>query len=147
MGKVKQERSGWRDENISRRHRDYGYDVPCVDMDFILLSYDQGKPVALIEYKHERAEKMDLGHPTLKALSELFTHEGDGIKQLPLFICRYKDDFSEYIVTPVNTSAMDKLKGSHTLSEERFVKFLYWLRSRKVPPDLFPLPTYKSLKK
>ncbi len=31
---VRQERTGWRDEKISQRHREWGYNCPAVDLDF-----------------------------------------------------------------------------------------------------------------
>ena len=48
---VKKERNGWRDEAISLRHRLWGWDCPCVDIDFLLIEFDKSLPVALVEYK------------------------------------------------------------------------------------------------
>jgi hypothetical protein len=58
MRDVAKERSGWRDLELSQRHRAWGFDVPAVDIDYF-LAYDNGKAVALIEYKHERAQPQD----------------------------------------------------------------------------------------
>jgi hypothetical protein len=45
---VKKERSGWRDLELSGRHRRWGWDCPAVDLDFLFLEYDKGKAVALV---------------------------------------------------------------------------------------------------
>ena len=57
MRLVAQERSGWRDEGISLRHRKWGWDCPAVDIDFLLIEYDHGKAIALVEYKNEHAPR------------------------------------------------------------------------------------------
>ena len=52
---TRQERTGWRDEGISRRHRTWGVALTAVDLDFMLVEYTDGKATALIEYKSEHA--------------------------------------------------------------------------------------------
>lgn len=37
------ERTGWRDENLSRRHREWGFHCPAVDLGFLLIEYDTGE--------------------------------------------------------------------------------------------------------
>ena len=49
------ERTGWRDQALSERHRAWGWDCPALDMDFVMIEYDNGKATALVEYKHEQA--------------------------------------------------------------------------------------------
>ena len=44
-----------RDAWLSGRHRVWGSNVPAMDLDFILAEYDRCVPIALIDYKHERA--------------------------------------------------------------------------------------------
>lgn len=39
------ERTGWRDERLSRRHREWGFDCPMVDCDFIAVEFDHKEPV------------------------------------------------------------------------------------------------------
>lgn len=46
---MKEEKWGMRDQDLSERHRLYGYNLPCVDLDFPLLEFHHEKPVALIE--------------------------------------------------------------------------------------------------
>ena len=83
------ERTGWRDERISLRHRQWGDDCPAMDLDFLMLEYDRGKAVAVVEYKHERAAPLRTGHPSLRALTDLGDRAG-----LPVFVTRYSDDFT-----------------------------------------------------
>ena len=49
---VRQERTNWRDQELSARHRTWGFNCPAVDLDFLMVEYNIGKPVGLIEYKH-----------------------------------------------------------------------------------------------
>ena len=119
------ERTGWRDEALSKRHHDWGYDCPAIDLDFILIEYDGGSPVALIEYKHERAKPIDLSHPSYRALAILGERA-----DVPVFIVRYADDFSWWEVQAANMVAEHILPEPRRVEEKRYVRFLYWLRGR-----------------
>jgi len=99
---VAQERTGWRDQEISARHSMWGYDCPALDIDFLLLEYDQGKAAALVEFKNEKAMPIRMGHPSIRALIGL----ADAAK-IPLFLVRYAGDFSWYFVTPGNVKARE----------------------------------------
>ena len=56
MMDAKAENTFWRDGALSLRHKKWGYDLPALDMDFLMIEYDHGIPVALIEYKLETTE-------------------------------------------------------------------------------------------
>jgi hypothetical protein len=45
------ERTGWRDEAFSARHREYGHNVPMLDVDFLCCEYNHFKPRAIVDYK------------------------------------------------------------------------------------------------
>jgi hypothetical protein len=124
---IKQERSGWRDEAISRKHREWGWDCPAVDIDFLLLEYDRAIPVALIEYKHENAPVAHSVHPSYRALSILATRAN-----IPFFSVRYASDFSWWLITALNELAKRILPDRVTLDESQYVQFLYQLRDRIV---------------
>ena len=47
---------------------------------------------------------------------------------LPVFAVRYADDFSWWRVTPLNDKAKEILKKQTTLTEQQFVKMLFYLR-------------------
>lgn len=121
------ERTGWRDMALSNRHREWGYHCPCVDLDFLVVEYNVGEPVALIEYKHERARRPDLQHPTYRAIRTLADVAG-----LPFAVVYYRKEPWRFLVMPVNDRALAFYRGAQTLSERRYVKSLYVLRERVV---------------
>lgn len=124
--KVRQERTGWRDEAISSRHRVWGFNCPAVDLDFLVAEYNVGKPVALIEYKHNLAWIPNLQHATYRALSDL----ADGYRDapLPFLVVFYWPDLWAFRVLPVNTVAHEHFITGDTFSEREFVRRLYRLR-------------------
>ena len=132
MPEVRQERTGWRDEGISQRHRRWGWDCPAVDIDFLMLEYDRGKAVAVVEYKHERAAPQYPTHPTYRAMINLGDRAG-----IPVFGVRYADDWSWWRVTPLNDLAKRWLDHQTRMSEEQWVTLLYRIRGTEVPADLF----------
>jgi hypothetical protein len=131
MTTVTPERTGWRDMNLSERHRLWGWDCPAVDLDFLFLEYDKGKAVAIVEYKHERAKPQMPLHPTYQAMRDLADRAG-----VPFFACRYKNDFSEFLVVPLNGNAKSVLPARTAMTEAGWVSFLYQIRGRKIPESL-----------
>jgi len=128
---VKKERTGWRDKGLSERHRLWGWHTPCVDLDFLFLEYDDGKAVALVEYKHENAPQQRAAHPTYQALIDLGTRAS-----VPVFACRYAGDFSWFRAIPLNSFAKNWLPERKTLTEKEWVAFLYEIRGRIVPQEV-----------
>ena len=118
-----EERTGWRDEALSARHRSWGTQCPAVDIDFLLLEYDKGQPVALVEYKHERAVTQDTTHPSYRAVSRLGNAAG-----LPFFGVRYSDDFAAWKVTPLNKISLTHLTSTVEMTEQQYVDWLHKLR-------------------
>ena len=57
---VKQERTNWRDEALSQRHRQWGWNCPGLDLDFVFLEYDKGRAVAVVEYKTKTRHRSTL---------------------------------------------------------------------------------------
>jgi len=129
---VRKERTGWRDLRLSKRHRRWGWDCPAVDLDFLFLEYDKGKAVALVEYKHEQAAPQYRTHPTYQAMIDLGNRAA-----LPVFGCRYADDFGNWTVTPLNDKAKEWLPKRQNMTEREWVTLLYTVRGYKVPDDLF----------
>jgi len=129
---VRQERTGWRDLSLSARHRKWGWDCPAVDLDFLFLEYDKGKAVALVEYKHERAKPQHATHPTYQAMIDLGTRAS-----VPVFACRYKNDFTEWLVVPLNPKALEFLPARKSMTEREWITFLYLIRGYRVPATLF----------
>jgi len=126
---VREERSGWRDQRISERHRSWGYDCPALDIDFLMLEYDAGKAMALVEYKHEDAAPIRRGHPSIRALVDLADRAG-----LPAFVVRYTDDFIRWYVTPLNEHARRLHAEASFMTEQQWLTLLYRCRGRSLPP-------------
>lgn len=129
---VRVERTGWRDEWISNRHREFGWNVAFTDIDFMGLEYDQGKPVCLIEYKHFNA-KINLSHPSIQAQKWLADKA-----ELPFFLVVYLPEKFMYYVVPVNELAKNVPNCSEPKywSEKNFVKLLYFMRNRICPTEV-----------
>ncbi|AYO30868.1 hypothetical protein D2962_09775 [Biomaibacter acetigenes] len=128
---VKPERTHERDVSLSERHRLYGIDCPAVDIDLLLIEYDQAAPVALIEYKNEHAYSGHTSWTTWHALETLANNA-----MLPLFQVIYSSDFSRWEVRPVNYIAQYRIPQPVEMDEPDFVRFLYSLRGREVPPEV-----------
>ena len=129
---VRPERTGWRDLSLSQRHRRWGWDCPAVDLDFLFLEYDNGKAVALVEYKHEQAAPQYRTHPTYQAMIDLGNRAG-----VPVFGVRYAGDFSWWRVCPLNAHAKMWLRQQTRMTEHEWVTLLYRVRGREAPADLF----------
>lgn len=129
---VRPERTGWRDLGLSERHRQWGFNCPAVDLDFVLCEYDQGEPYAIVEYKRDTAAPTPLSHPTVRALERLATRA-----KVPFFFVVYTKDYAVYRVLPVNYFAQQKLQKTTTFSEPEYIEFLYRVRGRTVSAALF----------
>lgn len=125
MREVRKERTGWRDQNLSERHRIWGWDCPAVDLDFLFLEYDRGKAVAIVEYKHERAAIQHSIHPTYQAMKDLSDRAN-----VPLIGCRYANDFSWFRATPLNHI---DLFDSYEAILVRKVSIKYALHDKNMP--------------
>lgn len=129
---VKPERNGWRDETISLRHREWGYNCPALDLDWLVIEYDTAIPVALVEYKNEHARMASSKEANYRALIKL----GD-MSSLPVFAVRYASDLSWFRVTALNCIARGKVpERSHEMTELEYVTLLYKLRDRELPAEV-----------
>lgn len=122
------ERSGWRDAALSQRHGAWGFNCPAVDLDFVMMEYNHGKPCALVEYKHVRAKPFDPRHATYRALIALA--DGYAAGPLPCFVAVYDPTDWSFVVTPLNDRARRHYQhcAGDVLSEQRFVRSLHLLR-------------------
>ena len=78
-----------RDWVISQKHRSWGYNLPAVDIDFLLLEYDNRKTVALVEYRHYNGE-VRADSANMLALIDLADRAG-----VPAFCVQYKYDIDD----------------------------------------------------
>ena len=132
---VTPERTAWRDVQFSLRHRDWGWDCPAVDIDFLMVEYDQAEPRAIIEYKHESAQEPTSEHPSYRSVCKLADRG-----RIPFFVVRYADDLSWWWVIGLNGRARHLLGETPNLilfAEAEYVRFLYeTVRDRTFPTDL-----------
>lgn len=127
-----EERTGWRDQKISARHRLWGHDCPAVDIDFLMLEYDRSRAVAIVEYKHERARPLLTQNPSILAIIDM----GNRAK-LPVFAVRYADDFSWWQVMPLNNLAKQWTPQPIKMVEPEWISLLFRIRGRKPPTERF----------
>ena len=130
---VKQEKYGWRDESISRRHRLYGKKCTMTDIDFVCVEYSLCEVVALIEYKHINAKKPpNLEDSNCMALTNLATRA-----KIPFFYVYYDENSGWiYTVYPINIYANKWLSLKTTLSEQQYVRLLYKIREIAVEDQI-----------
>ena len=133
----RQERTGWRDEEISRRHRAWGFNCPARDIDFLMVESDRRLPVALIDYKHVNASTEEIH--SKEHLPIIHMADTCGI---PFFVVLYDIDTWWFTVYSKNDAARIFIDGwcnenfPHEegrvplLTEYDFVRMLYALRGR-----------------
>jgi hypothetical protein len=130
---VKPEGTGWRDQRLSARHRDWGFNVPAVDVDWFVIEYDLAKVMAVIDYKHDPAYwPPDETSANARALRDMADRG-----RMPFFIVAYGVDLDWYEPWCVGelASAWADYHGKR-LSELEWVEFLYRLRARRLPPTI-----------
>ena len=134
------ERTGWRDEPLSKRHREWGCDCPAVDIDFLMIEYDRAEPKCIVEYKNQHAMPVTKDNPSIKAMAILAHRAG-----LPAFVVRYADDFSLWKIVPLNKAAEaympenPQIVNEHGIvyvDEVTWVKTLYTIRGRELPESV-----------
>jgi len=125
------ERTGWRDENLSLRHRKWGKACYAVDIDFLVVEYGSESPAALIEYKHYFAQRSDITHSNYKVLSKLAERA-----RIPFCIAIYYPDVWAFNVIPVNERAMKYFNESIIYTEKQFVEILYKMKSRIIQEEI-----------
>lgn len=140
------ERTGWRDEAISARHRRWGYNVPAVDLDFPLIEYDRGVCKAIIDYKHIKAHPMngrtlDTTHtphisPSFRALAGL-GNRGPRGEHIPIgfYVVYYDIDNTELWNGTFHIYQLrnNKWESSQDINERTYVGWLHYVRR---PPQV-----------
>lgn len=130
------ERSGWRDMELSLRHRDWGFNCPAADIDFLMVEYNVGKPVALVEYKRFTAKAPDTTHPTYRAIRDL----ADGYREggLPFYMAFYWPTTWAFKIYPLNDRARKFFQHGERLTEEEYVQRIYRMRGHVTYADVHP---------
>jgi hypothetical protein len=133
--KVRKERTEWRDLELSKRHREWGFHCPAVDIDFLMVEYYYGKPVAIIDYKRFTGSKNNTHPKSYEAISILADNS-----HIPFFVVYYYDNPWSFRLEPINNIAKkifeeNKKKLNKCLTEREYVEFLYWLRGHKLSQE------------
>ncbi len=128
---VRAESTGWRDKAMSERHRAWGFNCPAADLDLVMVEYNFGRPVGVIEFKHAGVDFPDLEHPTYRALTRLADASG-----LPFLLAFYWPSTWAFRVHPVNEHGTAHFRDGELLTEREFVQRLYKLRRLTVADEL-----------
>jgi hypothetical protein len=121
---AREERNGWRDEAISRLHRQFGFDYPAVDIDFLLCEYDEGIPVAIIEHKCIGWKEQKKWHPSFSAVRSIAD-----TARIPFWLCEYAADLSFFQLSRMNSIALSMCPKELRLTQDGYRKFLERLRA------------------
>jgi hypothetical protein len=125
---------------LGLRHRLYGFEVPAVDVDFLLCEYSNNLPKALIEYKHrsaasERCKWNGNQVPRILFKSAIATLRMLAERAcLPFYVAFYDEDWT-YEVYQLH-DAERYCVHRHDFTETEYVEFLYKLRGMKMPEEL-----------
>lgn len=126
------ERTGWRDEEISALHRNWGCAVPAVDVDFLLCEYSCSSPVAIIDYKRKDPSSLDIDNP-VNVLCKLANRA-----RLPFFIVCYEFENNawKFYIIPKNQLANTyKDCVRRWITEREYFNFMYRVRNLNI--DIF----------
>ena len=93
-----------------------------------MVEYDEGAPVAIVDYKQARSPPVDPAHPSNKALIDLADRAG-----ISFFACRYNSELTCFQAIPMNWKAKLWVPTAIDLSERQWVDLLYRLRGRTMP--------------
>jgi hypothetical protein len=123
------ERTHWRDQDLSLRHRLWGFDCPAVDLDFVVVEYNRGEASAIVEYKFRPNDaEPDLSHPSIRALAGLADAAG-----IPLIVAYYTREPWTFRVYRGNRYAEQVYReDGRLLTEREFVESLYFIRGRNL---------------
>jgi hypothetical protein len=124
---VRPERTGWRDDALARLHQAYGCGHAGSDLVGLFLEYDNGLPVALIEYRPDDTPFLVESHPAIQAVRAVAERAA-----VPFFIVRHCVGLMRFTVTSIG----DPATADRIMTEAEFVTFLYALRRRTVPADV-----------
>jgi len=128
------ERTGWRDEWLSNRHRKWGNDCPAVDIDFLMIEYNHKWPVALIDYKYWTGKYLDTkNNASITAMINLAN-----LAKIPAALSYYSKHPTNDICRGFKVQGLNEFSGKAfntiiRMSEYDYVKWLYAKRGTKMP--------------
>lgn len=121
------EHTGWRDKDLSNRHRRWGEWCLSVDIDYLILEFDFAEPKALIDYKgHTMLGKVNYQVASLKAQSTLASNS-----MIPALVVYYwKKPYWNFMIHSLNRfgnislDAFD-IEADEKITERKYVDYLY----------------------
>lgn len=131
LSNVRRERTGWRDAELSARHRLWGATCAATDLDFVLTEMHFGQPVAIAEYKNFRAREVDRRSATYRALATMANRTG-----IPFIVVRYWPSTWAFRVYPANEIAHEHFLDPEDLTERTYVAKLHGLRGASLSRSL-----------
>lgn len=107
------------------------------DVDLLMLEYNHESPIAILEFKSEKAEKQSINHPTISAIRQLSDRAG-----VMFFGVRYERSFKAFRIFALNDAASEHLQMHGMTGEEKFaelneedyVDFLFGMCGTRMPP-------------
>lgn len=129
--------SMWRDDRLNDWHRDNGFSYPVTGMPFLMVEYDKGEPVGLVNYIR-RDMQLPHGLDITGAYRAIGSLESPGVGRLPFLTARYDNHNWSYQLYAHNQEAADLLyqvspSGVAEGTELEFAKVLYAMRGRTIP--------------
>jgi len=133
--KTRPERTQWRDQKLSERHRKWGFNCPAIDIDFLMIEFHVGKPIAIVDYKRYTGSIKNLNQKSINAISTLANNSNN-----PFFVVFYWDNIWAFQITAINNIAKNilqqhKIDKNKILTEQQYVSFLYKLRNIKLTKE------------
>ena len=122
---------GYRDWELSQRHRNWGCDCPMQDADMIVWEYASRRVKAIVEYKHERVDRRGL-ESSLAA--DVLRDAAGG--RYPAWITVYDRVRWVFRITPVNELAQELFADKKWYTERQYVELLHRLRGLTAPPHV-----------
>ena len=129
MREVRKERTDWRDSRLDKIHNLFGYDCPCDNVEFLMIEYDQGTPVALVDY---RLKGRNNSGPS-KSVLELCKRRKEEIPFLVTYYEISNRQMKNIDVVCCNDSALKTIGNKKGISEKDYIKLMYSIREKIVP--------------
>ena len=131
MPEVWIERTTYNNEDIWQRLKRYGLYRNETDVGFLTFEHEDGKMIAIIEYKKDSAQTQYASHPTYRAVIDLGDRAG-----VPVIVCRYNPNYSRWCAVPLNKEAQKIIPNRTEYDELGWVRELYRMRGREVPEEV-----------
>lgn len=132
---VRSEQNYFRHKAASERHRFYGWNSPCCDIDAfeMVMEYDNARAVAILEHKRE-SEQWSRDSLTIRALTDLANRAG-----IIAAVVMYQEPTWAYRVYPLNQRARSAgLRDPYSeWTERQYVTWLYKVRNREIPSQVW----------